>query len=268
MPNVTVLRSRRPSWLVSVVVEDLAAALQRFVGRVADDVVAVQPPPSTAVLLGTFLLGLVLVAWRPAWRRVRHVVTIAHEGGHAALALLTGRRLQGIRLHSDTSGLTVSRGRPRGPGMVLTAAAGYPAPAAVGAVAATLVAAGRATAALWATVLLLALMLLVIRNFFGLWVLLVVGAGAVAVTWWGSAAAQVAIAHVVTWVLLLGAPRAVVELWGERRRLRGGGRSDADQLAALTRVPAVLWVVLFGVLTGAGAVLGALALTAAHQVGW
>ena len=37
-------------------------------------------------------------------------VTIAHEGGHAVAALLTGRRLRGIRLHSDTSGLTLSAG--------------------------------------------------------------------------------------------------------------------------------------------------------------
>lgn len=243
-------------------VDDLLAALQRLGGRVADDVVAHQPAPGTAVLVATFALALVLVAWRPAWRRTRHVVTIVHEGGHAVAALASGRRLQGIRLHSDTSGVTVSRGRPSGPGMVLTAAAGYPAPAAVGAVAATLVAAGRSTAALWATVLLLALMLLTIRNFFGLWVLLVVGAGAVVVTWWGSAPLQVAIAHVVTWVLLLGAPRAVVELAAERRRSGGAGRTDADQLAALTRVPAALWVLGFALLTGAGAVLGAAALTA------
>ena len=42
----------------------------------------------------------------------------------------SGRRLDGIRLHSDTSGLTVSRGKPTGIGMVLTAAAGYTAPSA------------------------------------------------------------------------------------------------------------------------------------------
>ena len=44
-----------------------------------------------------------------------------HEAGHALTAVLTGRRLTGIRLHSDTSGLTLSTGRPSGPGMVATA---------------------------------------------------------------------------------------------------------------------------------------------------
>ena len=37
------------------------------------------------------------------WRLSRNAITIAHEGGHGLIALLTGRRLDGIRLHSDTS---------------------------------------------------------------------------------------------------------------------------------------------------------------------
>lgn len=44
-----------------------------------------------------------------AWRLVRILTTVVHEAGHAVVAMLVGRRLQGIRLHSDTSGLTVSR---------------------------------------------------------------------------------------------------------------------------------------------------------------
>ena len=44
----------------------------------------------------------------------------------------TGRKLHGIRLHSDTSGLTLSAGRPTGPGMILTLLAGYVAPPLVG----------------------------------------------------------------------------------------------------------------------------------------
>ena len=51
-------------------------------------------------------------------------------------------------------------------------------------------------------------------------------------------------AYVVTWFLLLAAPRPVVELQQERRRGRGRA-SDADVLARLTRVPGLLWVGLF-----------------------
>ncbi|MDQ6938479.1 MAG: M50 family metallopeptidase, partial [Actinomycetota bacterium] len=78
----------------------------------------VQADPPGAVILATLVIAVALVLVRPSWRRTRHLVTIAHEGSHGFVAVLTGRRLSGIRLHSDTSGLTVSRGRARGPGMV------------------------------------------------------------------------------------------------------------------------------------------------------
>jgi hypothetical protein len=53
-----------------------------------------------------------------------------------------------------------------------------------------------------------------------------------------------------TWFLLLAAPRPVLELQSLRRR--GQARtSDADQLARLTRVPGLVWVVVFlGVTVG------------------
>ena len=60
------------------------------------------------------------------------MITIVHEAGHALVAVLVGRRLSGIRLHSDTSGLTLTKGKPYGPGMVLTALAGYVAPSLLG----------------------------------------------------------------------------------------------------------------------------------------
>jgi len=75
-----------------------------------------EPPHLSLVVVGAALVALAVVATPATWRWSRHVITIAHEGGHALVALLSGRRLQGIRLHSDTSGLTVSRGKPRGPG--------------------------------------------------------------------------------------------------------------------------------------------------------
>ena len=63
--------------------------------------------------------------------------------------------------------------------MVATAAAGYVGPALVGLGAACLLARGYAVGVLWALLVLLALLLLQIRNFFGLWSVLVAGGGAV-----------------------------------------------------------------------------------------
>lgn len=218
-----------------------------------DQVTGVQPVPATDVVLLTAAAALVLVLVPVLWRITRHAVTVAHEAGHAVVALLVGRRLSGIRLHSDTSGLTVSRGRPRGPGMVLTLLAGHGGPALLGLGSAALLAQGRAVALLWGLLVALALMLLSIRNLFGLWVIVVLGAGMVAVTR-ADPVVQSAVAFVLTWFWLLAAPRTVVELARSRRR---GGTSDADQLAALTRVPATLWVLVLLLITVATAVGGA-----------
>lgn len=201
------------------------------------------------------LAALVVVAWPPSWRIARHVITIVHEAGHGLAAVLTGRRLSGIRLHSDTSGVTLSTGKPRGFGMFLTAAAGYPAAAVVGLGAAALLVNGYTAGLLWLLVLVLALTLVQIRNWFGLWSILLSGVVLVVVTWWASEQVLGAAAVVVTAFLLFGAPRTVLELQRERRRTRSR-ESDADQLGALTHTPGILWVGFFLFVT-----VGALALS-------
>jgi hypothetical protein len=206
--------------------------------------------------VATALVALVLVLVPGAWRISRHVVTIAHEGAHGLAALLSGRRLSGIRLHSDTSGLTVSRGRSTGPGMAVTAFAGYVGPGLLGLGAAFLLRERHALAVLWLALLLLALLLLQIRNFYGLYAVLVAGVGVFAVSWWGSGAVQSLAAYTGTWYLLLAAPRPVLELQTARRRGRARD-SDADTLARLTRVPGLVWVVVFLGVTLACLVVGA-----------
>jgi hypothetical protein len=196
-----------------------------------------------------------VITWSPLGHRVvRHLVTLLHEAGHALVATLGGRRLSGIRLHSDTSGLTVSHGRTRGPGMVAMLAAGYPAPALVGLGGAVLVGQGYAAGWLWTLVLTCALLLLLVRNLYGLWVVLVTGGAVAALSWTASGPVLSGAAYLVVWSLLLAAPLAVVGLQRGRRRLRHGrgrGDSDADQLARLTGVPAVVWVGLFWVVCAA-----------------
>jgi peptidase M50B-like protein len=224
------------------------------VNEVWDSLTSVQPQPSWQVVVGTAIFALLLIAWRPVWRHTRQVVTIAHEGAHGLIAALVGRKLTGIRLHSDTSGVTVSRGKPAGAGMIAVLLAGYPGPALFGLAAAFVLSNGYAVALLWGLLLALLILLLQIRNLFGLWSVVAFGTVVFVVSWWGSAAVQSAFAHVLTWFLLLAAPRAVLELQSSRRY--GGGRSsDADQLRRLTGVPALLWVGVFGLVT-----LGCLAL--------
>jgi len=184
------------------------------------------------------------------------VITIAHEGGHALVSVLSGRRLEGIRLHADSSGVTYSRGKRHGPGLVLTAAAGYPAPSLLGAGAAALLATRHQTALLWLALILLAATFLAIRNAFGALAVLATAAGVFAVSYFASAAVQAGFAYLAAWFLLLGGMRPALELTRRRRGPRAR-LSDADQLARLTGVSRGAWVAAF-FLTG----LAALALGA------
>lgn len=208
------------------------------------DLTGSQGDPPGAVVLGCLVAAALCVLVGDLWRVCRNVVTMAHEGGHVLVALLVGRRLHGILLHSDASGLTVSRGRPSGPGMVATAFAGYVGASVLGLVFAALLGIGRITGVLWITVVLLGALLILVRNAYGVATILVSMAVAVAVSWVASSDVQAVLAYTLTWFLLLGGLKSVVELQRQRRRGRGWD-SDPDQLARLTGVPALMWVALY-----------------------
>jgi hypothetical protein len=215
---------------------------------------ATQPVPEPGFVLATGALALLLVLVPTTWPWVRLGVTVVHEAGHALVGVLVGRRLRSIHLHSDTSGLTVTRGKPRGPGMVAMLAAGYLAPALLGLAAALLLAAGRSVGLLWLLVALAAVLIVWVRNGYGFLVLLLGGAGVLLLTWYGAPDAQSVAAYLVAWLLLLAAPRPLLELLREgRRRSR---TSDPDQLARLTRGPAVVWILLLLLANLGGLVVG------------
>lgn len=214
------------------------------IGELWERVTGTQPEAELWVAVLTGLLALAAVAPYGVWRLTRNTITIAHEGGHGLVALLTGRKLEGIRLHSDTSGLTVSRGKPTGFGMILTAAAGYTAPSLLGLGGAALLAAGHITALLWVATALLLALLVMVRNAYGMLTVVLTGALFLLVSWLTEPEVQAFFAYVVVWFLLLGGVRPVFELQAKRRR--GAARdSDADQLARLTHLPAFAWLLLF-----------------------
>jgi Peptidase M50B-like len=228
-------------------------------GELWDRVTGTQPVPSVWIIAASGVVALAVVLNGRTWHLARNAITIAHEGGHALVSVLTGRRLEGIRLHADTSGVTYSRGRRNGPGIVLTTLAGYVTPPLLGALAAWLLAAHHVTAELWLLLALLAATFLAIRNVYGALAVLVTAAAVCAVSLLTSAAVQAVFSYATAWFLLLGGFRPVVELHRERSRsLRRGrsGRTDADQLAGLTGMPGGMWVVVFGVVAVAALVLG------------
>jgi hypothetical protein len=138
--------------------------------------------------------------------------------------------------------------------MVVMLAAGYLAPGVLGLLAALLLADGRSVGLLWLLVALTAGMVLWVRNGYGFLVLVAGGALVLAVTWYGDGRLQSVAAYLVAWLLLLAAPRPLVELLAAgRRRSR---TSDVDQLAGLTRIPAVVWILLLLLANLAGLVVG------------
>jgi hypothetical protein len=223
-----------------------------IVGQLWHRLTAVSPRLPEELVIGAGLAAVLLVLI--AWPAVRLLTTISHEAGHAVVATVCGRRLSSIRLHSDTSGLTVTRGRPRGPGMVATLTAGYPAPAVVGLGIAWLVSIGHSATALWLTVLGLAAVLIWTRNLYGLLAVALLGAGIAVASWYAQPLPLSLLACLLAWLLLLAAPRPVIELIRNRR-----AGSDAAQLAAITKVPGLIWSILW--LVGCvAALLGGVAL--------
>lgn len=204
---------------------------------------AAVPTPTEALIAGAVALALVLLVWRPA----RMVATLAHEAGHAVMGALTGRSLQGIRVHADTSGVTVSRGRARGPGMVLTLAAGYPAPGLVGLGAAALIAQGRSVLLAWLLAAGAAVMLVRMRNMVGAVVVLLVGLGLGGMAWYTPVRWLPWLLTTVAWLLLLAGARTVLEAVGAPVRNRG---SDEAQLASLTHLPRWVWLGAWLVIVG------------------
>lgn len=202
----------------------------------------------------TALLALTVVVWQHSWRFVRVAITLAHEGSHAVVALICGRSLHGVRVHRDTSGVTVSRGPARGMGAILTFAAGYPGPALLGILAAWVLARGYPTVVLWSVLILLAAMTVQIRNWFGVLAICGTALPVAAISWFCSPSAQSGVAYLIVWMLLFGGTRTVLDL--HRGRRRPPGASDADQLAQLTWFPAMAWVVCFASITIAATGVG------------
>lgn len=207
-----------------------------------------QPPVLWTVAL-LVAAGAALTLLPPVWHRVRHIVTLAHESGHAVVGVLTGRRLTGIKLHSDTSGVTATAGVGWGLSGMLTTLAGYPAPAFVAAMILYGVMSGHAnlTAAVICAILLI--LLLFTRNAWGLLVtlatILVIGAAFTSAPAWVTSFVLLAIVG----LLAAGSFRTLLE---ERESRKSGVEgSDIAALASRTLLPATGWWLLsFGLCAG------------------
>lgn len=204
--------------------------------------VAARVQPAAAVHLDrrslVILLGvcLAIIGIAPVWRAARLGVTFVHELGHAVVGIACGRKFTAFVLRPDASGHAITRGPSRGVGRALTTWAGYPAPAVVGAALVAAVLRGWAAPVLTVALLITLVALVRVRSLLTAVVTLALLAGLGALWWLRADDWQ-------TWVLLVAGGTLLVGAWRHLGAVLTGPSSGSDPavLAALTRVPALVW---------------------------
>lgn len=163
--------------------------------------------------------------------------------------------MKGIRIRADHSGDAMSTGRG-GFGTVLSGIFGYPAPAIVGAAQVWSVFSGYTAPALLIGGVVLVLTVLVIRNAFGIVVVLASAAVAAGLWFYADAAVQGYALLVLGVALLVGSVRGLLTViavhTSHRDRLR---TSDAYLLYQRTHVPSPVWLAVFAALIVASIVV-------------
>ena len=191
-------------------------------------------PGAAAVMLGLVALAMVFI--QGIWLLAQHANTIAHEGAHAIAGSAVGRTIRSVRLKRNGDGLTIADSGGTA-GNVLFYFAGYLGPSAFGLGAAKLIELGHSIAVVWLTLLLLAVLLLVLREWFSFVSVLVIGGLIYLVARYGSIGANVVLAYGVTWFLLLSGVRKVLD--------HGSGAADAHKLVEITHIWRWVWAWLW-----------------------
>jgi len=206
------------------------------------------------VLVAIVAVAAFLSIPRLTWQWFGLFATLVHELGHAIAAILSGRVVHGIRIRRNHSGDAMSTGRGVF-GTVLSGIFGYPAPAIVGAALIWSVFAGYTSLALAVGGVILVLTVLVIRNLFGVLVVLV-SAGVAALLWFYAEPDVQGYALLALGVaLLVGAVRGLLTVVGVHTSRRDQLQtSDAYLLYKRTGVPSPVWLLIFAVLIAAALV--------------
>jgi hypothetical protein len=201
----------------------------------------------TAALVG-------FVAAVPLWRFTTHVITIAHEGGHALFGWLFGSTVRWIKITSDGGGETVSGSQNAG-SRFISLLAGYLGPSIFGFGGAwMLVHDFEPRSVLLLSLTFLFGVLVMVRNAFGLFAVLATGALLWVVAMRAEPPVQLVFAYVWVWFLLMGGTRQIPELFlGVRAN---DPRTDAALLQRQTYIGDVVWLLLFWLLSLGALVYG------------
>jgi Peptidase M50B-like len=199
-----------------------------------------------AALIG--LVALVVIAFDATWVVVRHVTVMAHEGAHAVAGSVLLRGVNGITINRKAEGAT-SIGTGGGLGSIIIGFVGYIGPSAFGLGAAKLIELGHSPAVLWVTLFLLVILLTALSRSFGILTVILAGALVFFVARYAPMGTQIVAAYGVTWLLLLSGVRRILEI--------GLASQDGRDLRSLTRIPQLLWSLLWLAAAIGAVILGA-----------
>lgn len=224
------------------------------------DIVATWSRPDVLFLAG-LSLGLTLLWNIPVvgllFYPFRLLTTFVHELSHGLAAILTGGAFERFVVHRDRGGLAHIRGGSR----LVVASAGYLGPALLGGglilLSATSVAVSSILLAMGVGLALLCLAF--VRNLFGFVAGMLLALGLGLAGWYLPEQHAAVLFALLAMQLPLDAVNSLFELMRHSLRPpRGGQPSDAQVMARVTRIPAVVWALLWLVLA-----LGVVAVTVA-----
>ncbi|GAB2609495.1 membrane protein [Paractinoplanes abujensis] len=186
---------------------------------------------------------MAFVAAVPMWKATTHAITIAHEGGHALFGVLFGRAIKRVTVEGGGGGST---GFGKGGGwfaILFSFLGGYLGPSLFGLAGAwMLVHDVSPRAVLLMSLVLVAILLLMVRNFFGLIAVPLTGAALWAVAMRGTPEHQLVFAYIWVWFLLMGGVRQIPELY---RAWTTGAEADTGVLSTHTGLSSAFFVALF-----------------------
>lgn len=171
--------------------------------------------------------------------------TLIHELGHALLSLILQGQVINIQIFNDTSGVTLTKTSSTFVA-IMVSLAGYPFSALAGYACAHLLSVGYE---MWIvaglSIIFLFMLILWIRNIYGIiWTLVFVGVNALLIYYWKNAVyIQIAAWFYTLMILIESVWSALVLVALSFRNSDQAG--DATNLRNFTRIPAVVWALLF-----------------------
>lgn len=222
------------------------APLDTLLSRIGE----IQTPLPAPVALLVGILVFVVMLGPTLYKITTHAETVVHESAHALVGLVTGHTIRSVTINRDGGGSTVMK-PDEGFGFGVAAFVGYVGASAAGLIAAGLISIGHIVAVLWLGLLLLAIMLPMVRKFFGGIVILACGALLCFIVCYTTVGVETAVAYGVTWFLLMSAPKRALGVASKPKKVK-----DATALAEMTFLWPSAWCFLWVVGTIAALVVG------------